>query len=117
MPAHAQIAHVLEINTCRLARWIKRLQQNPAHDNVRAARLSHNSRSKKVVSFAKACKPLCQRTATKLGASCNHNAGWFACSMGIDDLDRSGSRHEEIIVYNYALSFKTRCPYPSNMAA
>src|SRR5215831_10037913 len=87
MPAHPQVADVVEEDDSGRAVLVLGLTQQCAHEGIRASRFVDNCRPEFVVLVAEAFKPDAQWTRPEIGGAADHDAGWLTAGMGIDYLD------------------------------
>jgi hypothetical protein len=85
MSAHAEHAYIVEKNDARCAAWFMGLAQQRAHDCVGPPWLIAQGAPDMIELLVEYLAPLCQRTATKIGASLNYQPGWFPACMGVND--------------------------------
>src|SRR5690349_23199572 len=84
MPAHAQIADIVEEYDTRGTAWVFRCTQHGPNQGVRSARLIHDRGTKRVEAVAKSVAALSQTAAAQLRSALNYHSRCLAACMRVD---------------------------------
>ncbi len=87
VPAHAQVADVIEEDHAGRARSVARLAKQSANEHVGAAWLIDDRRTKTVVLLLEGAQPFGQRARPQFRPAVHHKARWLAAGMRIDGLN------------------------------
>src|SRR5579883_447930 len=84
VPAHAQISDIVKKDNAGIAGGVVRFAEQRADQNIRPARLIHNSRAKRIMLLAKALQPISQRAAAEVWTARKHQPGRLSSCMRIN---------------------------------
>src|SRR3984957_17219639 len=95
MPAHAQIAHVIEENDSDFATGTLRRDEQRAHQRIRAARLVPDGGTERGEAIAESLHSLRQGPIPEVRAALDHQARGFTAGVRIDDADLAHAQGRE----------------------
>src|SRR5438874_10135126 len=81
VPAHTEIADVIEENNARDAGGIRRLCEQAAYCHIGAARLVYDSRTKPIVTFPQDFQLVCDAAAAEIRAAVDDHASRFSARV------------------------------------